>query len=77
MRTEETAILGVVYFLFESIDEIFIKAAYLCHGIEDKRIARVNAGVSLNRMKTGSKRYIHFLKKTFQTNATVLFSQSC
>lgn len=56
MGTEEMAILGVIYFIFESVDEVFIKATYLSHGIEDKLITRVNTGVPLNRMKTVSKK---------------------
>ena len=50
MGTEEMAILGVIYFIFGGIDEVFIKATYLSHDIEDVLISRVNKGIAEKRM---------------------------
>lgn len=48
--SEEMVILGIVFYMFGGISEVFIRSTYLTHGIEDKLIGRVNGGVAIHRL---------------------------
>lgn len=54
--SEELIIFGIIYHIFDGIDEIFIRSTYLSHGRLKELIDRAAKGVSINRMKAVSNK---------------------
>ena len=53
--SEYMIIYGVIYFIFDDLNEAFIGSTYLCKDKENELLQRFSKGVSLSRLKTISK----------------------
>ncbi|MBQ9153361.1 MAG: hypothetical protein IJ130_06085 [Solobacterium sp.] len=54
--SDEIILLGIVFYMFGSADDIFIRSTYITHGMEDLLCERMQKGVSLSRLKTVSNK---------------------
>lgn len=52
----DIVVLGVISYIFNGLNESFIRATYITHGREEEFIERFNKGISGNRMKTISNK---------------------
>lgn len=52
----DIVILGIVFYIFGSVDEPFIRATYITHGRENELIDRIGKGISNNRLKSISNK---------------------
>lgn len=48
--------LGIIYYLFGSINDTFIRSTYISHGMEEELIQRYEKGVSSRRLTTLSNK---------------------
>ena len=55
--------LGIIFYMFQSISEIFIRSTYLSHGMEDALIRRASAGISQSRLSNVSNRIKALIKE--------------
>ncbi len=54
--SEDIVLLGIVFYIFGSVDEVFIRSTWLTKGKADALIDRVNKGINENRLKTVSNK---------------------
>ena len=54
--SDEIILLGIVFYMFGSADDIFIRSTYITHGMEGLLCERMQKGVSLSRLKTVSNK---------------------
>ena len=55
--------LGIIYHMFGSISEVFIRSTYLSHGMEEELIQRAANGIAQQRLKRVSNRINSLLKE--------------
>ncbi len=55
-RSEDIVLLGIVFYIFGSVDEVFIQSTWLTKGKATALIDRVNKGINENRLKTVSNK---------------------
>lgn len=61
--SEDIVTLGIIFFMFGSIDEIFIRSTYLTRGIEKRLIARAEKGINERRLRTVSNKINSLLEE--------------
>lgn len=61
--SEEVVKLGIIYYMFQSISEIFIRSTYLSHGVEDILIRRSSSGISQSRLNNVCNRIKALMKE--------------
>lgn len=49
--TEFTILFGIIQFIFDDVNEVFIRSCYACIEKQDEVLERFYKGISLNRMK--------------------------
>ena len=59
---EDIVVLGIIHYIFGSVDPCYIRSSYISHGKEDALIVRAEA-ISLSRIKTVSNKIEKLLKE--------------
>ena len=54
--SEEIVMLGIVFYIFGSIDEVFIQSTWLTKDKSDAFVDRINKGINESRLKTVSNK---------------------
>ena len=61
--SEDIVLLGIVFYIFRSIDEVFIQSTWLTKGKAAALINRINKGINESRLKTVSNKIESLLRQ--------------
>lgn len=60
---DDTIIAGVIYYMFGSIDDVFVLSTYASKSCEEEVLRRTRDGISVNRLSAISKKISSLIEK--------------